>query len=164
MPFEGIMQPKIIEIDGQIRLKAFDGNFAIAYAWYQDPIVYKNSEGRDEPVDLAYIEKMYHYLDSVGELYFIEILVDGSYQAIGDITVKAVNPPIVIGDSNYRGKGIGKKVMQAMIARAKELNFEKICDSEVYDYNLESIKLHESLGFKPTGKKDNTWFYELKLF
>lgn len=107
---------------------------------------------------------MYHYLDSVGELYFIEILVDGSYQAIGDITVKAVNPPIVIGDSNYRGKGIGKKVMQAMIARAKELNFEKICDSEVYDYNLESIKLHESLGFKPTGKKDNTWFYELKLF
>ena len=43
MPFQGIEQPNIIQIDNQLRLRKYDGNYQQAYAWYQDDVVRKFS-------------------------------------------------------------------------------------------------------------------------
>ena len=74
---------------------------------------------------------MYQYLDENGLLYVIEILEDGRFFPIGDVTVKQQNLPITIGVAQYRGRGFGKRVMKVVLQRAKELGHGKISDSVV---------------------------------
>jgi hypothetical protein len=45
MVYKDFKQPNIIDIDDNIRLRAYDGNYKQAVSWYQDPVVYYNSEG-----------------------------------------------------------------------------------------------------------------------
>jgi GNAT superfamily N-acetyltransferase len=104
---------------------------------------------------------MYTYLNRVSELYFIEILENGKYRAIGDVAIKVENPPIAIGVAEYRHKGIGKLVMLAILERAKEIGFTQIKRSLVYEHNVVSQKLHESLGFKCVDQIGNELFYDL---
>lgn len=82
---------------------------------------------------------------------------------IGDVTMKAEHPPLVIGVAKYRGRGIGKKVMGAVLRRAKEVGITKIHGSANYDYNIASQRLHEALGFRCVGLRDNLKIYELEL-
>lgn len=161
-----IVQPELIEIDAKLRLRKYDGNYKIAVKWYQDPEVYYNSEGITDPCNIPdddYVKGMYAYLVNAGECYFIEVLEDGAFVPVGDVTLKEENPPIVIGVAQYRGVGIGKRVMEAIIERAKELNIPKLYGSTVYDYNIRSQKLHESLGFQVVGKRGNELIYERML-
>lgn len=46
---------------------------------------------------IEYVEGMFDYLKDKGEVYFIEIIEDGKYVPIGDVTLKEENLPIVIG-------------------------------------------------------------------
>ena len=113
MPFTGIEQPDFIQIDHKLRLKKYDGNYMQAYPWYQDDVVRKYSEGITDPtkkLDENWIAKKLNSLNSVGELYFIEVLENGRFIAIGDVTLLKNNPPIEIGVVKYRGVGIGKKL------------------------------------------------------
>ena len=76
--------------------------------------MYKNSEGitRQEDIpDEDYVRAMYEYLSANGECYFIEVLENGRFRPIGDVTVKAENLPVVIGEAAWRGRGIGRRVM-----------------------------------------------------
>lgn len=166
MAYKDFNQPNIIYIDDNLRLKAYDGNYEQAIPWYQDEVVYYNSEGITDVSkipDKNYVKRMYDYLYNHGELYFIEVKENDSFAAIGDVTLKEENPPIAIGVAKYRGIGIGKKVMNAIIKRAKEVGIEKIYGSTVYEYNTASQKMHESLGFKCVEIKDNKRMYELQL-
>jgi hypothetical protein len=88
---------------------------------------------------------MYEYLSKNGELYFIEVLEDGEFIPVGDVPLKEENPSIAIGVPQYRGMGIGKKVMTAIIARARELGIARFYGTKIYDYNIASQKLFESL-------------------
>ena len=58
--------------------------------------------------------------------------------------------PIVIGHKKFRGKGIGKRVIQLLIERAKELNWKQIRVNKIYSYNVASRKMFEGLGFNKT--------------
>lgn len=163
---QGGIQPKILPIDEGLRLRAYDGNYLQALPWYLDEYVYRNSEGITDPEQMPnadYVRRMYEYLAEHGELYFIEVLEDGEFVAIGDVTLKEENLPITIGIAHYRGRGIGKKVMRAILTRAKELGIAKIYGSGVYDYNVASQRLHEALGFKCVAVEGNQKIYELEL-
>ena len=85
------------------------------------------------------------------------------YVPIGDVTVKDENPPIAIWVDTYRGKGIGKQVMQTVIDRLKALGFVKITGSTVYQWNTSSQKLHESLGFCKVAEDEKEIVYERVL-
>mgnify|MGYP003647940240 CR=1 FL=1 len=50
----------------------------------------------------------------------------------------------------YRGKGIGRKLMQAAIDDARSYGFEVI-ELTVFQSNIAAIELYEKLGFKHTG-------------
>ena len=168
MPINGVVQPEIILIEEGLRLRAYDGNFLTGLPWYQSEAVYYNSEGITDPSkipDEKYVERMYNHFQNSGksELYFIEVMKDGRFIPIGDVALQEENPPIVIGVEEYRGVGIGKKVMTAIIDRARRLGIQKIYGTTIYEYNIASQRLHESLGFVWVGTKGRERYYEKQL-
>ena len=121
-------QPDIIEIEQGLHLRKFDGNIERMLEGYQDPVVYQNSEGSfdvDKIPNRNYISEMCKYPANAGEFYFIEVLENGEYISIGDVTVKPKNPPIAIWYAKYRSIGIGTKVMKAVISRLSALGYKK---------------------------------------
>ena len=166
MPIRDIEQPNVIEIDGNIRLLKYNGNYEIALTGYQDPFVYQNSEGIFDDTkkpDINYIKGMFEWLNDNGELYYIQIREEKDYISIGDVTIKDINPPITIWYSKYRGTGIGTKVMIMVISRLKKLGYKKITGSTVYKWNEPSQKMHEKLGFIKVDENDDEFIYELNL-
>ncbi|MFA7075579.1 MAG: GNAT family protein [Candidatus Izemoplasmatales bacterium] len=168
MPFQGIEQPDIIQIDNQLRLRKYDGNFLQAYTWYQDDVVRKFSEGITDPnkrLDENWVAKKLNSLNKSGELYFIEVFENNTYVAIGDVTLLENNPPIEIGVEKYRGIGIGKKVMSALVKRAKEIEIKKIYNTGCYEDNYASQKMLISAGFRLVlhDKEKRRMVYEIDL-
>lgn len=166
MPINNIKQPFIIEIDDSLRLLKYNGNYEEALTGYQDPYVYQNSEGIFDDTkkpDIDYIKGMFEWLNNNGELYYIQIKAGEDYISIGDVTIKDVNPPITIWYENYRGIGIGTKVMKTVIKRLKELGYEKITGTTVYKWNKSSQRMHEKLGFIKIDENGDEYIYELTL-
>ena len=59
----------------------------------------------------------------------------------GDVTFWREDMPIVIGDRRFRGKGIGGKVVAALIARGRALGWDRLGVAEIYDHNAASRAL-----------------------
>ena len=166
MPLPNIVQPEIIPISPSLRLRKYDGKYELFLPGYQNPTVYQNSEGifdENRIPTLDYVKVMCNYLQKIGELYYIEILEDGLFIPIGDVTIKSENPPIAIWFDRYHGKGIGKQVMQTLIQRLKILGYNKIVGSTVYRWNTASQKLHEGMGFIRSDETEREIIYELNL-
>ena len=166
MGLKDFEQPELIEISDTLRLRKFDGNYEQFLPGYQNPVVYQNSEGifdESRIPDLDYVTGMCKYLAKAGELYYIEVRDGDGFIPIGDVTVKETNPPIAIWVDAYRGKGIGKLVMQTVIDRLKKLGFAKITGSTVYKWNLPSQKMHEKLGFVKVEENEKEIIYALKM-
>ena len=164
MPIKDINQPEIINIDSNLRLKKFDNKFSFAFDWYQDEDTVKLVDGLNaKKYDFNTLKSMYQYLNNVGELYFIEILENNEFIPIGDVTFWKDDMPIVIGDKNYRNEGIGKKVIETLISRAKELGYQEIKVREIYTFNTASQRLFESVGFKKSGNTTNGFSYTLSI-
>lgn len=166
MPLDGVKQPEIITLSDDFRLRKYDGKFEIFLPGYRDPVVYQNSEGifdDEKKPNLAYVRGMCNFLDSVGELYYIEARENGEFVPIGDVTVKQENPPIAIWRGEYRGRGLGTLVMRAVIERMRALGYDRIFGSTVYKWNVASQKLHEKLGFRRVGETERDYIYELEL-
>ncbi|MUK90621.1 GNAT family N-acetyltransferase [Ornithinibacillus sp. L9] len=161
---------KVIK-DNNIRLRPIrlPEDLPIALPWYQDEEVLYFSEGvGTSAYGLPTIERMYKYLTTVGEVYLIEVHDRHNWLPVGDVTLSKDMIPIVIGDQDYRGKGIGKRVIKLLIEQAKEFNWEQIKVNKVYEYNVASRKLFEGLGFKQTAtnvddSRRKYYSYELKL-
>ena len=49
MPISGVVQPDILVVDEELRLRKFDGNYDFAFDWYQDPETVKLVDGVDQP-------------------------------------------------------------------------------------------------------------------
>ena len=166
MALKEFEQPEIIDINDSLRLRKYDGHYELFLPGYRDPVVYQNSEGifdEGRIPDLDYVKRMCTYLAKVGELYYIEAKENGTYVPIGDVTVKEENPPIAIWREAYRGKGIGRLVMEAVIGRLKELGSAQITGSTVYQWNTASQRLHERLGFRRVSEDEKEIVYEREL-
>ena len=156
-------QPEYIFIDSSLRLRKYDGQAHLAFSWYQNPDVIHLIDNSREPYTLQRIKKMYDYLTQHGEVYFIEILINENWMPIGDVSFWQEDMPIVIGNSDYRGHGIGKTVVQALIERGRQLGDERLYVREIYDYNTASKKMFESVGFYAIEKTEKGHRYALDL-
>ena len=163
MAIQGIEQPEIIQIDNTLRLRKYDGVFDFALEWYQDEDMIYMVDGVRSAYDMDRLARMYVYLNKAGELYFIEILENESYKPIGDVTFWQEDMPIVIGDPAYRGKGIGRKVISALIERGKSLGYDHLAVGEIYDWNAGSRRCFESVGFVAYEKSEKGSSYRLSL-
>ena len=163
MPIEGIFQPEILIIDENLRLRRFDNSFMFALKWYQDEDTNYMVDGRRGKYDLDQLSRMYHYLDKRGEVYFIEIQDGTAWRSIGDVSFWQEDMPIVIGEHSYRGQGIGRKVISALIQRGKSLGYSHLQIGEIYDWNEPSRRCFESLGFLAYEKTEKGSRYRLEL-
>ena len=161
MAILGIEQPDVIQIDDTLRLRKYDGNHDFALAWYQDEETVWLVDGNRNPYTVERLEGMYQYLNNAGELYFIEVLENGIYKPIGDVTFWQEDMPIVIGDPNYRGKGIGRRVILALIQRGKMLGYDRLEVGEIYDWNEGSRRCFESVGFTAYRKTEKGYSYRM---
>lgn len=163
MPLTGIEQPMLLPIDSTLRLRKYDGRHDFAYAWYQDIETVHLMDGVDVPYTKEKLARMYAYLDAHGELYFIEAKTAAGDVPIGDVTLCRENLPIVIGEAAYRGKGVGRRVVGALVQRARALGWDAVYVEEIYEYNTGSRKCFESAGFSPWRKTDRGSSYWRKL-
>ena len=147
MAIQGIEQPEIIQIEDNLRLRKYDGAHDFALAWYQDEETVWLVDGSRNPYTVERLNGMYRYLNNAGELYFIEVCEKGTYKPIGDVTFWQEDMPIVIGEPAYRGKGIGRKVISALIERGRSLGYDHLAVGEIYDWNEGSRRCFESVGF-----------------
>lgn len=163
LPMKDIVQPGIIDIEPGLRLRAFDGKYDFALDWYQDPELVYGVDGVRRSYSGATLTAMYAYLDRHGELYFIEIEREGRFVPVGDVTFWQDDMPIVIGDPACRGRGIGRKVVGALIERARSLGFAQLSVREIYDWNAASQKCFTAMGFVPCEKTEKGSRYRLVL-
>lgn len=163
MAIEGIIQPEIIDIDNELRLRKFNGIYDFAFEWYQDEETVYLVDGVKKPYSKETLTCMYEYLNKQGELYFIEALKDNKYIPIGDVCFWKDDLPIVIGEKAYRGKGIAKKVITTLIERGKMLGYDTLYVSDIYEFNIGSRKCFEKLGFTAYKKTEKGNSFCLKI-
>lgn len=163
MPIPGVPQPDLLDVSDGLRLRKFDGRFDFAFPWYQDTETVRLVDGGPCPYDWDRLERMYSFLDGHGELYFIEVLEDGLWRPVGDVTFWKDDMPIVIGDSRYRGRGLGRKIIAALVERGRALGYSELKVGEIYDFNLPSQKCFESVGFQAWQKTERGCGYILRL-
>lgn len=163
MPITGIEQPQIINVDDTLRLRAYDGKYDFAFEWYQDPESMRLLDGEPEIYDWDRLNRMYTYLDEHGELYFIEIKENEEYKPIGDVSFWQNDMPILIGDRSYRGKGIGEKVIRALIERGRQLGYRELFIGDIYYFNIGSQRAFTKCGFEAYERTDKGQKYRLEL-
>jgi len=164
MAIEGMKQPEILRISDALRLRKFDGIYDFAFDWYLDEETVYLVDGVRKKYSQETLKCMYEYLDKQGELYFIEILENDVFKPIGDVTFWQNDMPIVIGDKSYRGKGIAKQVIGALIERGQSLGYTELYVSEIYEFNIASRKCFESMGFVAYEKTEKGNRFVLKVF
>lgn len=164
MPSE--VEMEIIYCEPGLRLRPFSNtDIETAKTWYADPVVLQGaiSPNQKEPLSLEILQAMYADLSSRGELYIIEVDRGHEWQPIGEVMLSMLSLPVVIGESAYRGQRIAKRVVQTLIARAKEKGWSKMNLKGIYKGNVSSQRLFESCGFVRVGENDRCWIYELSL-
>ncbi len=162
MPMENIIQPAVIPIDETLRLRAYDGVCDFALDWYQDIETVKLIDGVEEPYDREKLHRMYDYLNAHGELYFIEVLEGEQFLPVGDVTLWQEDLPIVISRP-YQNKGIGKRVIAALIRRSRELGWKELNVEMIYHYNNGSRRLFEGADFVACAENEKGRSYKLIL-
>ncbi|WP_235847405.1 GNAT family N-acetyltransferase [Streptococcus pneumoniae] len=134
-----------------------------AFAWYQDVNLVYLVDGVKLPYSQATLEAMYSYLDRHGELFWIEVKEKGEWFPIGDITLSQDNLPIVIGNSAYQHRGLGKKILSALIELARVKGWKELRVKEIYTYNHASRRCFKSLGFVENGATEKGRSFILEL-
>jgi RimJ/RimL family protein N-acetyltransferase len=129
-------------INLRLRPVNIESDIHLAVHWYQDPEVLYFSEGPNiEAYSVEKIRSMYQYLSSIGTLYIIEILEKGEWKPIGDVTLSKETIPIIIGDRNYRSKGIGTRVIEQIIDKAREAQWTELKVKQVFHFNERSHRM-----------------------
>lgn len=159
-------QPDVIPVQPGLRLrKATLADVPTALPWYQDLEVLRLTDGEPapEPYPLERVVAMYEYLIGVGEAYMIEIEEAGRWRPIGDVTLSRDTMPITIGEKRYWGRGIGRLVIEALIARARELGWPRLAVKAIHAGNVRSYRLFRSCGFREVRRADDGVALELVL-
>ena len=131
-----------ISVEGNIRLVPYYPAYDTALAWYQDAQLCKQVDNRDFVYDLPLLKRMYHYLDTHGELFYIE------YRGVlcGDVSLRTTGELAIVICKEYQNKHIGRKVIEKMLELARERGLAE-CFAHIYSFNTQSQKMFESIGF-----------------
>ena len=153
--------------DGLVRLRLLDidHDVAVATAWYRDEVVLWGSEGTTELFTPERVARMYQVLSARGEVYIVEVRDRDAFVAVGDAALSPVGVPIVIGESAWRGRGIGRRVLALLIRRARALGYPELMAHQSYADNQASLRLYERAGFKIIGggEEHGRPFFRLRL-
>lgn len=170
MANDGHSEPALIQVTPEVRLQPVDqqqtpgDRLQTFLPCYQDRETLRMVDGPGaEPYDLDKLKAMFQYMSEHGELYLIERLIAGrGWILIGDACLQSAAAPVVLSPE-HRGHGIGRAVIGALIERARALGWQSVEVSEIYDYNVPSRRMFESLGFVVVGATELGHRYRLAL-
>ena len=136
-------------VDAEIVLVPYYPNDEVTLPWYQDLELCKQVDNIDFVYSLDRLRRMYAYLSTHGDCYYIE------YQGrlVGDITLKGDELSIVIC-KEYQNRHIGRRCVNHMIGLAREKGLAQI-RAEIYSFNRQSQSMFLSVGFEPA---DDDWY------
>ncbi len=136
-------------VDNEITLVKYYPNYRVSLQWYQDADVCRQVDNRDGVYDLDLLKCMYKYLDGRGRLYYIKyrgrLCGDVCLQHNGDVAIVVAKP--------WQNKHIGRRVMGEIIRLASETGIKRL-HAEIYDFNTQSRRMFESVGFVSDGETD----------
>ena len=124
-------------------------------AWYQDKTLCKQVDNIDTVYDLDKLNRMYHYLNTHGDLFYIAS--EGTL--CGDVCLQNTGELSIVICKEYQNRHIGRAVIQKMLALATEKGFLQ-CSAHIYRFNVQSQKLFEALGFVKADEE--RYVYRLK--
>ena len=103
-------------IDNDIKLIPYYRNDEASFPWYQDPDVCKQVDNIDHVYDLDTLHRMYDYLSSHGDCYYIE------YQGVlvGDVSLRNSKELAIVICKEYQNRHIGRKCITDMLSLARE--------------------------------------------
>lgn len=142
------------KIDNQIRLIPYYRNDAVSLPWYQDRDICKQVDNRDTPYDLELLHRMYDYLSTRGDCYYIEY--EGTL--VGDVSLQDNAEIAIVVSKAFQNQHIGRRCVLEMIKLAGEKGMERV-KANIYPFNTQSQRMFLSVGFK---KIDAEW-YEYRL-
>ena len=111
-----------------------------------------------------YIEEKNRKIFRVKYTEHNKIIGHAELNDINQIHKKARISRILIGDETYRGKGLGKQLIQKILITAfLELDLHRV-DLGVFDFNKGAIACYESCGLKKEGLLRETFKFQDKFW
>lgn len=139
-------------IDDEIILVRYYPNYKTALGWYQDLQLCKQVDNRDSVYDLSLLKGMYHYLNQHGDLFYIKY----KNRLCGDVCLQPDGEVNIVIAKPFQNKHIGRRVIQEIVRLTKEKQIQKL-HAQIYDFNTQSQKMFQSIGFVHVGAEQ----YEL---
>ena len=138
-----------------IRLVPYYPAYEIALPWYQNAELCHQVDNQNRIYDLSILKNMYQYLDSHGDLYYIE------YKGIlcGDVCLQTSGEISIVLCKEYQNRHIGRAIIRKILELAQEKGCAE-CFAEIYSFNVQSRKMFASMGF--VQKNEETFVYDLK--
>lgn len=130
-------------VDEEVVLVRYCPNYKTALVWYQDPVLCKQVDDRDEVYDLPLLKQMYQHLNQNGQLFYIRY----KNRLCGDICLKRDGELCIVVASAFQNQHIGRRVIREMLVLAKESGLSRVY-ARIYGFNHQSQKMFESMGFQ----------------
>lgn len=131
-----------IPLTDKIALIPYYPDSETTLAWYQDKTLCKQVDNIDTVYDLDKLNRMYHFLNTHGDLFYIAY--DGTL--CGDVCLQNTGELSIVICKEYQNRHIGRAVIQKMLALATEKGFLQ-CYAHIYPFNIQSQQMFKSLGF-----------------
>lgn len=142
-------------VDSEIRVVPYYRNDDAALPWYQDLDVCRQVDNRDKPYDVDLLHRMYDFLCSHGECYYIEY----KGRLVGDVSLKDDGEIAIVVCKEFQNRHIGRRCVKEMLKLASEKGMAFV-KANIYSFNLQSRRMFKSVGFYQT---DEEWYrYDLK--
>lgn len=132
-------------VDNEIVLVPYYPNYKAALPWYQDPQLCRQVDNKEELYDLPRLKRMYQYLAKNGQLFYIKY----QNRLCGDVCLKDDGEICIVISHDFQNKHIGRRVIGEIIKLAREGDRRSLY-AEIYDFNHQSQRMFESMGFQKT--------------
>ncbi len=129
-------------VDQEITLIPYYPNPDVALAWYQDLDVCKQVDNIDHVYDLDLLNRMYTYLSTHGDCYYIQYCGE----LVGDVSLRDNAEISIVVCKEYQNFHIGRRCIVNMLALAKEKGLKEV-KANIYSFNTQSQKAFEAVGF-----------------
>ena len=131
-----------IPVTLDITLIPYFDNYTTALPWYQDAVLCKQVDNRDTVYDLTTLQRMYHYLNTHGDLFYIQ------YRGVlcGDVCLQTTGELAIVICKEYQNQHIGRAVIRKLLELAQRKGYSS-CWAHIYTFNTQSQKMFLALGF-----------------
>lgn len=155
---KGVIQPKKIIVDENLCLIKYYPYYKRTLEWYKDLTLCKQVDNIDYPYDKERLSRMYRYLSTRGECYYIKYKENGRFHIVGDISLCDGMISIVVC-KEFQNNHIGRKAVVAILSRAADIGLKHV-DAEIYDFNEQSVKMFSDVGFQKVDKERYRYTFE----